>query len=88
MRLQKLKRSKQRARRLKPFTVLRCPMNGHQVSWCRGLCQPVNGIGACGRLAAHAMLDRTQRAILRFKEEQVTTAPTPRLARSEHESRA
>lgn len=72
MRLQKqrLPQDKLRARRLRPFTVLRCPMNGHQVSWCRGLCQPVNGIGACGRLAAHAMLDRTQRAILRYKQAQ------------------
>ena len=54
-----------RNRRLPAFTVLRCPMVGHQASWCRGLCRPLEGRGICGRLAPHAMLDRTQRAILR-----------------------
>jgi hypothetical protein len=42
-------------------------MVGHQASWCRGLCRPLDGHGICGRLAPHAMLDRTQRAILRYK---------------------
>ncbi|MBW2527317.1 MAG: hypothetical protein JRI23_24255 [Deltaproteobacteria bacterium] len=56
-----------RRRRLPPYTVLRCPMVGHQASWCRGLCRPLDGHGICGRLAPHAMLDRTQRAILRYK---------------------
>lgn len=45
-------------------------MVGHQASWCRGLCRPLDGRGICGRLAPHAMLDRTQLAILRYKERQ------------------
>jgi hypothetical protein len=44
-------------------TVVTCPYNGHQVGWCRGLCTPVAGVGACGRPAAHALMGRTQRAI-------------------------
>jgi len=51
------------ARPLPPFTVLRCPHNGLQVSWCRGFCTPTGGIGTCGRVAPHAMTDRTQAAI-------------------------
>jgi hypothetical protein len=43
-------------------------MNGHQVSWCRGLCTPTDGHGMCGRLAPHAMVGRTQAAIIRYKE--------------------
>lgn len=44
-------------------TVVRCPFNGHQVGWCRGLCTPVAGVGHCGRPAGHAMMGRTQLAI-------------------------
>ncbi len=50
-------------RSLPPFRYITCPANGHQVSWCRGLCRPIKGIGYCGRVAPHAMVDRTQRAI-------------------------
>ena len=53
--------------RLREYTVLRCPCNGHQVGWCRGLCQPVAGRGLCGRLAPHAMIGRTQAAIAHYK---------------------
>jgi len=49
--------------RLRLATVVTCPYNGHQVGWCRGLCTPVEGIGHCGRPAAHALVGRTQRAI-------------------------
>ena len=45
------------------FRVLRCPLEGHQVSMCRGLCQPLAGQGICGRLAPHAMKGRTQLAM-------------------------
>jgi hypothetical protein len=55
---------------LRPYTVLRCPFNGHQVSWCRGLCTPIAEHGACGRLAPHAMTDRTQRAIAAYNADQ------------------
>jgi hypothetical protein len=55
-----------RPSRLPEYTVLCCPANGHQVSWCRGLCVPHDGIGQCGRLAPHAMTGRTQQAIADF----------------------
>ncbi len=47
-------------------TVVRCPFNGHQVGWCRGLCTPVAGVGHCGRAAGHAMMGRTQLAIAAY----------------------
>ena len=53
--------------RLREYTVFLCPCNGHQVSWCRGLCQPVAGRGQCGRAAPHAMIGRTQAAIAAYK---------------------
>ena len=52
---------------LRPYTVLLCPFNGHQVGWCRCLCTPFEGHGTCGRLAPHAMIGRTQAAIAAFK---------------------
>ena len=43
---------------------MRCPLNGHQAGACRGLCEPSpEGDGLCGRLAAHALIGRTQAAI-------------------------
>ena len=48
------------------YRSLTCPYNGRQVSFCRGLCAPVAGVGACGRLAPHAMRGRTQLAIARY----------------------
>lgn len=53
--------------RFRAFTVILCPLNGHQVSWCRGLCTPVDRHGVCGRLAPHAMVGRTQAAIAAYK---------------------
>jgi len=42
---------------------------GHQASWCRNLCVPIEGHGLCGRLAPHAMgKDRTQVAIARYQD--------------------
>jgi hypothetical protein len=49
-------------------------MNGHQVSWCRGLCTPVDGHGLCGRIAPHAMIGRTQAAIAAYKAEREAEA--------------
>jgi hypothetical protein len=55
--------------RLRRHTVVRCPLNGHQVSVCRGLCTPSpEGGGLCGRLAPHALIGRTQAAIARHEE--------------------
>jgi len=41
------------------YITIQCPYNGHQVSFCRGLCEPIEGHGHCGRLAPHAMIGRT-----------------------------
>ena len=51
----------------RPYTTIECPYNGHQVSFCRGLCEPIEGQGHCGRLAPHAMIGRTQAAIASYK---------------------
>ena len=46
-------------------------MNGHQAGACRGLCEPsTEGDGLCGRLAPHALIGRTQAAIIAHAEEQ------------------
>ena len=70
----RLKRPKRKRRKLKipPFRTLRCPMVGHQATWCRCLCTPHNGVGVCGRPALHGMLGRTQLAILAFKKRRET----------------
>lgn len=52
-------------RPLPVYRSLPCPYNGRQVSFCRGLCVPSAGLGACGRLAPHALRGRTQLAIAR-----------------------
>ena len=52
------------AARRRTHTVVRCPLNGHQVGACRGLCEPsADGDGLCGRLAPHGLVGRTQVAI-------------------------
>jgi len=48
------------------FTIPSCPYNGHQVGACRQLCEPTDGVGACGRPAPHGLVGRTQLAIARF----------------------
>jgi len=66
-----LRRAPQRPRvALRPYTTLPCPYNGFQVSFCRGLCAPIAGVGSCGRLAPHALHGRTQRAIAAFQARQ------------------
>jgi hypothetical protein len=51
--------------KVRAYTVLRCPLNGHQVGLCRGLCTPsTEGLGLCGRIAAHGLVGRTQAAIM------------------------
>jgi hypothetical protein len=55
--------TKRKRRGLRAYTVVRCPMAGHQVGWCRGLCEPVDDRGLCGRVAGHSLQGRTQRAI-------------------------
>jgi hypothetical protein len=62
------------------FTVPTCPYNGHQVGACRQLCEPVDGVGSCGRPAPQGLVGRTQRAIAGFKARQLelTEAVEPR----------
>ncbi len=45
----------------------RCRATKGLTKWCFGVCQPVRGIGFCGRAAPHALRGRTQQAIARQK---------------------
>jgi hypothetical protein len=45
-----------------------CPLTKNRTCWCYALCTPVDGYGDCGRPAGHAMLSRTQEAILRYRQ--------------------
>ena len=63
----KLKRRARSGRKLRGFTVRRCPMNGFQASWCRELCQPIDGLGTCGRQAPHGLIGRHQAAIAAYQ---------------------
>ena len=66
---------KKRPKKMPPkHTVIRCPLNGLQVSWCRGLCLPTKGIGTCGRPAPHVMKSRHQRAIAAYEARQKKAA--------------
>lgn len=58
-----IQRKKRAARPLKPYITLRCVVAGHQVTWCRAECRPIEGRGLCGRLAPHGLKGRTQIAI-------------------------
>jgi len=40
-----------------------CPRTKNRSNWCYALCVPRGVIGECGRVAAHAIHGRTQRAI-------------------------
>ncbi len=53
--------------RVPEYTSLGCPLTKSRTPWCFGLCEPVDGIGVCGRVAPHALIGRTQEAILRHK---------------------
>jgi hypothetical protein len=62
-----------RAARLRAHGALRCPFNGHQVSWCRQLCEPIEDHGYCGRLAPHTMVGKTQVAIASYRDRPLKT---------------
>ena len=68
-------KNKRRNTSFRSYTVIRCPYNGHQVSFCRGLCEPFEGYGHCGRLAAHAMIGRHQAAIASYKARPLKDRP-------------
>jgi hypothetical protein len=59
-----------------PSYVL-CPRAGNRTSRCFALCPPVAGRGECGRVAGHAFLGRTQRAILEARDRDPSPAPEP-----------
>jgi hypothetical protein len=40
-----------------------CPRTRNRSNWCHAWCVPHDGIGDCGRVAPHALMGRTQRAI-------------------------
>jgi hypothetical protein len=44
-----------------------CPRTKNRSNWCHAWCTPRAGIGDCGRVAPHALLGRTQQAILSHK---------------------
>ena len=44
-----------------------CPRTKNRSNWCHARCVPRDGVGDCGRLAPHAMLGQTQRAILEHR---------------------
>jgi len=64
---------KRKKGRIPPYTTLRCPMVGLQVSWCRFLCQPIEGRGLCGRRAPHGLLSRHREAIRSYNEKMKIT---------------
>jgi hypothetical protein len=70
-------RSQRRRGRLREFTTRSCPFNGHQVSGCLRLCQPIGDSGVCGRVAPHAMIGRTQAAIARCEARRKPSCRTP-----------
>jgi hypothetical protein len=41
-----------------------CPLTKNRSNWCFALCHPQGGLGHCGRAAPHAIVGRTQQAIL------------------------
>lgn len=55
-----LKRS---GKKLPHYTYLGCSVTRHRAASCRRICVPIDGIGACGRLAPHSMTSRIQAAI-------------------------
>jgi len=67
-----IKKKRRAARPPRPYTTLRCLAAGHQGTWCRGLCTPIEGKGLCGRVAPHALKGRTQLAIAGYKSRQAT----------------
>jgi hypothetical protein len=46
-----------------------CPLTKNRSAWCYRLCPPVNGRGACGRIAPHALRGRTDLAIEKYLQQ-------------------
>jgi hypothetical protein len=67
-----------RVNRLPSFTHPGCVVTHHRSKSCRALCVPIDGIGACGRLAPHSMVSKIQLAIAahkRARERQARATP-------------
>lgn len=60
---------RKRINRIPAFTFHGCVVTKHRSKSCRALCRPINGIGACGRIAPHSMLSRIQMSIAAHKRE-------------------
>lgn len=61
---------KKRVNRIPEFTFHGCVVTKHRSKSCRAMCVPINGIGACGRIAPHSMVSRIQASIAAHKREQ------------------
>lgn len=46
---------------------LGCPLTRNRSMWCNAYCTPKKGKGVCGRIAAHGIKGRTQKAIANHK---------------------
>jgi hypothetical protein len=71
-----------RKKRLRTYNTIRCPLAGHQVGWCRGLCTPIDDVGLCGRIAPHSLQGRTQRAIAAQQADEAAKAAQAAAGRS------
>ena len=65
-----LEMAKLRRRRRKPLNgsahrLRGCPLTRNLSGWCHGYCAPHEGRGICGRVAPHAVIGRTQAAIIK-----------------------
>jgi len=70
-------KSERKKRKLPEYRFLTCPMNGHQVCFCRGLCEPVDNRGLCGRYVPEGLVGRTQAAIAKYVKERASRADNP-----------
>jgi hypothetical protein len=43
-----------------------CPLTKNRSNWCYRMCDPVDGLGVCGRIAPHSLKGRTDLAIERY----------------------
>lgn len=69
MSLLRSKRDRKPKRRLPDYRTLGCVAyeRGHRITWCRFICAPIGDMGACGRLAPHSIIGKTQAAIAAYK---------------------
>jgi len=61
-------------RGIPPYTTRGCPYAHNRTPYCFQLCEPVEGIGQCGRLAPFKLRGRTQRAIDEYKARKAAEA--------------